>query len=208
MKRKIELEYLKKDGVADFTGCTGLVAPDDPEVKEMTEELDPAYRVFITELCPKFKLSIGEEGKDETVMVSDVVTDCIINEINLYDLSSRGKAMYITVGREHDNHLNPLDGYPSRVNVRKYKHIRDRTVIISRYHGIVFLDMRGDIFYKDGMKEGSKNGTWLNGVYNIQNKVIRWEPGVFLGFGSNLDVIKDGMPRTTRCFKLSYERLR
>src|SRR5581483_8441454 len=124
----------------------------------------------------------------------------LLSEALLFDASGVGQLMCLGIGRYAHNLLRPFMGD----DVDRYYDCPDELDPgalcgqISRDHGLIFLDDKARIYFRDfgtkkeGERKGSKNGTWINGEQKIQDLVIPWKEGDYLGIGGRAWVRRDG----------------
>ena len=193
---------------------------DHPELKKLIEEKEPRFRVFLTRLEPRVRV-YSDAKLTNTVAYSRDVAECTIAdgspervaEAFLYDATSVGQVMCLGVGRFPHNQLRPFVGEDLD---RYYDDPDDLDPAcicgqISRDHGLVFLSQEGTVKFRDfgtkkrGARDGSKNGSWINGEYRIQNTVFDWNPGDYLGLGGRVWVRRNDKLIKEHVFKLRYE---
>ena len=141
--------------------------------------------------------------------------DAQLSEGFLFDASHVGQVMCLGVGRFPHNVLRPYMGDDLDEYYREPDKLDPDALCgqISRDHGLVFLDENAQIYFrdfgtkKDAGRQGSKNGTWVNGSQRIQDVVIPWREGDYLGLGGRAWVRRDGELVKEHVFKLRYERL-
>lgn len=196
---------------------------DDPALQKLKQESTPRYRVFMTRLEPKIKV-YSDAALTNTVAYSREVAECeiaegaplAVAEAFLFDASSVGQIMCLGVGRYPHNQLRPyvgedLDAYYENPDAYDPACICGQ---ISRDHGLVFLSGDGAIKFRDfGTKKqaaraGSKNGTWINGDYRVQNAVFQWREGDYLGLGGRVWVRRNGELIKEHVFKLRFETVK
>jgi len=218
----VDLSNYEKLFDESLTSSAEICLYDDPALQELKKTQVPRYRVFMTRLEPKIRV-YSDAKLTNTVAYSREVAECEIAEGHpssvaegfLFDATSVGQIMCLGVGRYPHNQLRPyvgedLDAY--------YEHPEslDPACIcgqISRDHGLVFLAADGSIKFRDfGTKKhnnrnDSKNGTWINGDYRVQNVVFDWRPEDYLGLGGRIWVRRDGDLVKEHVFKLRYERV-
>lgn len=187
---------------------------DHPAIEAIKQVAPPICKVVLTRLEPRVRV-YSDESLRNTLQCSEDVTECILTETYLYDTRHLGQLMCIGVGRYEHNLLRPFVG--DRID-EYYEHpeLYDPESLcaqISRDHGLVFLDPRGGVAFRDfgtkkeGSRKGSKNGTWVNGNEPIQGLVIPWRPEDFLGIGGRVWVKKGEETLKEHFFKLRYEYL-
>lgn len=204
-----------------LTSSAEICLFDHPSLQEIKDKQPPRFRVYMTRLEPKIRV-YADEKMTHTVAYSREVAECLIAEGTatvaegfLFDATSVGQVMCLGVGRYPHNLLRPFVGD----DVERYYEnpdALDPACIcgqISRDHGLVFLGNDGRIKYrdfgtkKDGARNGSKNGTWVNGEQRVHNTVCEWREGDYLGLGGRVWVRRDGDLVKEHVFKLRYERL-
>jgi len=205
-----------------LTSSAEICLYDDPALQEIKDKQPPRFKVFLTRLEPKIRV-YSDEKLTQTVAYSREVAECMIAEGEatavaeafLFDATDVGQLMCLGVGRYPHNLLRPyvgedLDRYYDDPDSLDPACICGQ---ISRDHGLVFLDTQGAIKYRDfgtkksGRRGGSKNGTWINGETRLQNGVVEWSPGDYLGLGGRVWVRRDGDLVKEHVFKLRYEKL-
>lgn len=207
----------------DLTSSAEICLYDEPKLAELKAQHAPRFRVFLTRLEPRIKV-YSDENLTNTVAVSrDVAENTIaageatteLAQALLFDASGIGQLMCIGIGRYPHNLLRPYVGD----DIDAYYHSPDKLDPscvcgqISRDHGLIFLDDKGHIYFRDfgtkknGRREGSKNGTWIDGDEKIRDLVIPWHEGQFLGIGGRAWVRREGKLVREHVFKLRYERV-
>lgn len=207
----------------DLTSSAEICLYDEPAIQELKDKKPARFRVFMTRLEPRVKV-YSDEGLTNTVAVSKDVAENTIAEGDaalelgsayLFDASGIGRLMCIGVGRYPHNLLRPFIGEDADAYYDSPDAYDPGCVCgqISRDHGLVFLDDKMNIYYrdfgtkKDGQRSGSKNGTWVNGEERLRDIVIRWHEGDYLGIGGRAWVRRDGVLMKEHVFKLRYQRV-
>ncbi len=195
---------------------------DHPALRQIKQDQQPRFRVFMTRLEPRYRL-YADAAMTKAVGYSREVAECMIAEGQppqvaeafLFDATSVGQIMCLGVGRFPHNQLRPyvgedMDRYYDEPDVLDPACICGQ---ISRDHGLVFMDGEGKVKFRDfgtkkkGSRSGSKNGTWINGEYRVQNQVFDWREGDYLGVGGRVWVRRAGELVKEHVFKLRYERV-
>ena len=204
-----------------LTSSAEICLYDDPALKRLKETQRPRYRVFMTRLEPKVKV-FADEAMTKAVAYSREVAEYEIAQGEpdvaegfLFDASSVGQLMCLGVGRFPHNQLRPYVGDRLSSYYDDPEGLDPACICgqISRDHGLVFLDESGGIKFRDfgtkkkGSRRGSKNGTWINGDYRIQNNVFQWKKGDYLGLGGRVWVRREGELLKEHVFKLRFEAL-
>jgi hypothetical protein len=196
---------------------------DHPELKKLIDATEPRFRVYLTRLEPRVRV-YSDAKLTNTVAYSRDVAECTIAdgspdrvaEAFLFDATAVGQIMCLGVGRYPHNQLRPfvgedMDAYYENPDVLDPACICGQ---ISRDHGLVFLSDDGKIKFRDfgtkksGSRDGSKNGSWINGEYRMQNAVFEWPEDTYLGIGGRVWVRREGRLVKEHVFKLRYEKLR
>lgn len=195
---------------------------DHPALEELRATHSPRFRVYMTRLEPRVRV-YADAQMSKTIAYSKDVAECLIaageppllSQAFLFDATSVGQIMCLGVGRFPHNQLRPFVGE----NIDRYyenPELLDPACIcgqISRDHGLVFMDGDGKVKFRDfgtrksGSRSGSKNGTWINGECRVQNAVIDWRAGDYLGLGGRVWVQRDGELVKEHVFKLRYEQV-
>jgi hypothetical protein len=139
----------------------------------------------------------------------------LLSEALLFDASQVGQLMCLGIGRYSHNLLRPFMGEDAERYYDAPDELDPGALCgqISRDHGLIFLDDQARIFFRDfgtkkeGARKGSKNGTWINGAQKIQDLVIPWMEGDYLGIGGRAWVRRDGELVKEHVFKLRYEKI-
>ena len=195
---------------------------DHPALEQVKQNQTPRFRVFMTRLEPRIKV-YADEKMTQPVAYSREVAEHMIAEAAavsvaegyLFDATSVGQVMCLGVGRFPHNLLRPYVGDDPDRYYDSPEALDPNCVCgqISRDHGLVFMGTDGKIRYRDfgtkkqGRRGGSKNGTWINGEYRIQNAVVEWREQDYLGLGGRVWVRHDGQLVKEHVFKLRYERV-
>ena len=133
----------------------------------------------------------------------------------IVDASSVRQITCLGVGRFPHNALRPYVGEDPKAYYDDPERFDPGCLCgqISRDHGLVFVDGTGQVKFRDfgtektGGRDGSKNGTWIDGRQPVRDVVIDWVPGTYLGLGGRVWVHRDGQLVKEHVFKLRYERL-
>lgn len=195
---------------------------DHPALQELKKTKAARFRVYLTRLEPRITVYKDADMKDPLAISRDLAENTIaqseascLSEALLFDASAVGQLMCLGVGRYAHNLLRPFMG----TDLDRYYDAPDELDPgalcgqISRDHGLVFLDDKARIFFRDfgtkkeGERKGSKNGTWINGVQKIQDLVVPWNEGDYLGLGGRAWVRRDGELVKEHVFKLRYEKV-
>ncbi len=218
----IDVSHYSRVYDESLTSSAEICYYDHPALQEIKEKKAARYRVYMTRLEPKIRVYADAEMR-QTVAYSKEVAECMIAEsitqrslmeCYLFDAAEVGQLMCLGVGRYPHNLLRPyvgddIDSYYDDPDTLDPACICGQ---ISRDHGLVFMDSEGTIKYRDfGTKKretrsGSKNGTWVNGEYRVQNAVFEWKEGDYLGLGGRVWVRREGELVKEHVFKLRYER--
>ena len=196
---------------------------DHPALEQVKRTQTPRYKVFLTRLEPRIKVYADEKLTQPVAYSRDVAEHMIAEapavsslvEGYLFDATSVGQVMCLGVGRFPHNLLRPFVGDDPERYYDQPEALDPACVCgqISRDHGLVFLAPDGTIKYRDfgtkksGRRGGSKNGTWINGEHRIQNAVVDWREGDYLGLGGRLWVRREGQLVKEHMFKLRWERV-
>lgn len=204
---------------------------DHPALEELKKNRTARYRVYLTRLEPRVRIYKDAEMKEAVAVSRDLAENTIaqgeaggataaggepqLSEGFLFDASGVGQVMCLGVGRFPHNVLRPYMGDDVEEYYRDPDKLDPDALCgqISRDHGLVFLDENAGIFFRDfGTKKeqgrhGSKNGTWVNGTQRIQDVVIPWREGDYLGLGGRAWVRRDGELVKEHVFKLRYEKV-
>lgn len=205
-----------------LTSSAEICLYDDPALKELKQRQQPLYRVYMTRLEPKIRV-YADASMKQTVAYSREVAECAIAEGTptavaeafLFDASGIEQIMCLGIGRYPHNQLRPFVGDDIDAYYDDPDALDPACVCgqISRDHGLVFLAGDGSIKFRDfgtkksGHRSGSKNGTWINGEYRVQNAVFDWRDGDYLGLGGRVWVRREGDLVKEHVFKLRYERV-
>jgi len=205
--------HLKQLYDPELTSAQDLYLYDHPDVLALKARGQPLYEVFLTRLEPRIQVFADPALKKLRQSSSDLV-ECVLAGIDLYDTAPFGHLMCIGVGRYPHNMLRPFVGEDMDNYYERPENFDPLAVCaqVSRDHGLVFLDTKGKVFFRDfgtkklGRRVGSKNGTWVNGVEPIQDLVIPWSNPDYLGIGGRIWVQTPLGLRKEHVFKLRYER--
>lgn len=213
----------------DLRSSAEICLYDHPALQELKKTKAARFRVYLTRLEPRITIYRDEKMTDPLAVSQDLAENTIaqsetgpknagepcLSEALLFDASGVGQLMCLGVGRFAHNMLRPYMGAdPERYYVAPDE--LDPGALcgqISRDHGLIFLDDKARIFFRDfgtkkhGERRGSKNGTWVNGVKKVQDVVIPWSEGDYLGIGGRAWVRRDGELVKEHVFKLRYERI-
>ncbi len=175
-----------------------LLRFDEKEVQEKISNSTPIARVFLTRLEVKHRFFDSKE-KTKPLLESLEYEELIVVEKELFHLGDLGRAMCLAMGRYAHNHFRPF------ADSQKV----DMDPFVSREHGLIFLNEKKQICYHDigTFKKGSTNGTKLNDVSVVKDKIIHWDSNDYFGFGECLNIIRFSERITESKFKLRYERL-
>jgi hypothetical protein len=198
---------------------------DHPAIQALKEKKTARFRVYLTRLEPRVavykdenltnQLAVSQDLAEHEIARAESTGEPLLSEALLFDATSVGQLMCLGVGRYAHNMLRPYMGD----DVERYYHDPDgldpSAVCgqISRDHGLIFLDDGAKIHFRDfgtkkaGARKGSKNGTWVNGATKVQDLVIPWNEGDYLGLGGRTWVRRDGQLVKEHVFKLRYERV-
>lgn len=203
-----------------LTSSAEICLYDDPLLAQLKHSAQPRYRVFMTRLEPKVKV-YADAGLQQTVAASREMAECEIGigepgspaEAFIYDATSVGQLMCLGVGRYPHNQLRPYVGDDPDAYYRRPEDFDPACVCgqISRDHGLIFLSPEGRLCFRDfgtkksGSRQGSKNGTWVNGTSHVRNTVIEWREGDYLGLGGRVWVEREGERVKEHVFKLRFE---
>ncbi len=210
---------------------------DHPALQELKKSKSARFRVYLTRLEPRITIYRDAKMKDPIAVSHDLAENVIssvggsvnaeaaprpesggepcLSEALLFDASGVGQLMCLGVGRYSHNMLRPYMG-PDADNYYDHADELDPGALcgqISRDHGLIFLDDKAQIFFRDfgtkkaGMRHGSKNGTWVNGQDRLQDLVIPWKEGDYLGLGGRAWVRREGELVKEHVFKLRYEKI-
>jgi len=230
MKETIENSSILLAKAQDFTriatlenyeGMLGTLSEDDQKVKSFIVNEEPVFKLeyfrLDIDLGPS-NIAIQEQGKRPTVIIPSLSGDPVsvpvpekktppinwqykkIGERLMYDLGKLLMCDIVRVGRFPFNHFFPVlqNG--------------ELDLTVSREHGLV-LFYSGGLHYVDygslpaangKRKEGSTNGTYLEGGKKINNIMYEWKPGEFLEFGQNIEVEANHAKIKKRNFRMSY----
>lgn len=218
----IELSSFERVYDEDLSSSAEICLYDHPALEAIKRTHTPRYRVYMTRLEPRLQFyadpdlqqQVGASPDVAECMITDT-TDGLSSEGLLYDASEAGHVMCLGVGRFPHNLLRPFVGQSIDAYYEDPDRFDPNCVCgqISRDHGLVFLDPDGRIKYRDfgtrklGRRDGSKNGTWINGDSRVNACVVDWKEGDYLGIGGRVVVERDGVMRKEHVFKLRYERL-
>jgi hypothetical protein len=207
----------------ELTSSAEICLYDEPSIQELKARKPARFRVFMTRLEPRVKIYSDEKLTNTVAVSKDYAENTIaegdatleLGSAYLFDASGIGRLMCIGVGRYPHNLLRPFIGESADAYYDSPDAFDPDCVCgqISRDHGLVFLDDKANIYYRDfgtkkeGKRRGSKNGTWLNGEEAIRDLVIRWHEGDYLGIGGRAWVRRDGQLVKEHVFKLRYERV-
>jgi hypothetical protein len=197
---------------------------DHPALQELKKNRTARYRVYLTRLEPRVQIYKDASMKEPLAVSRDLAENTIaqgetgepqLSEALLFDASGVGQVMCLGVGRYPHNVLRPYMGDDIENYYREPERLDPDALCgqISRDHGLVFLDEKAAIYFRDfGTKKdqgrhGSKNGTWINGTQRIQDVVIPWKEGDYLGLGGRAWVRREGELVKEHVFKLRYERV-
>jgi hypothetical protein len=198
---------------------------DHPALQELKKSKTARYRVYLTRLEPRVQiykdaslkepLAVSRDLAENTIAQGETGGEPQLSEGFLFDASHVGQVMCLGVGRYPHNVLRPYMGEDLDEYYREPDKLDPDALCgqISRDHGLVFLDETAQIYFRDfGTKKdvgraGSKNGTWVNGTLRIQDVVIPWKEGDYLGLGGRAWVRRDGELVKEHVFKLRYERV-
>lgn len=187
---------------------------DHPDLLALRETDRPLFKVYLTRLEPRVRVYSDESFHNE-VACSQEVSECILTEIYLYDTRHLEQIMCVGIGRYPHNLLRPFVG-DDLVSYYAEPEVQDPDAIcaqISRDHGLVFIDENSKLFFRDfgtkkkGQRSGSKNGTWVNGREPIQDYIIPWREGDYLGVGGRVWVQGETELRKEHYFKLRFEKV-
>ena len=207
----------------ELTSSAEICLYDHPAIQQVKSEQAPRYRVYMTRLEPKVRV-YADAKMTQTVAYSREMAECMIAEAStnaplaegyLFDAAAAGQLMCLGVGRYPHNLLRPFVGDDIDHYYDEPDELDPACICgqISRDHGLVFLDASGAIRYRDfgtkkrGNRNGSKNGTWVNGEHRVQNTVVDWRPGDYLGIGGRVWVRRGGELVKEHVFRLRYEVL-
>jgi hypothetical protein len=199
---------------------------DHPALQELKKSRTARFRVYLTRLEPRIQIYKDESMTEPLAVSRDLAENTIaqgetggaepqLSEGFLFDASGVGQVMCLGVGRYPHNVLRPYMGDDIEGYYREPDRLDPDALCgqISRDHGLVFLDEKAQIYFRDfGTKkeqgrQGSKNGTWVNGSQRIQDVVIPWKEGEYLGLGGRAWVRREGELVKEHVFKLRYERV-
>jgi hypothetical protein len=215
---------------------------DHPALQELKKTKPARFRVYLTRLEPRITVYKDADMKDPLAVSRDLAENTIaqseagtggpaetraspdepqkkgeplLSEALLFDASGVGQLMCLGIGRYAHNLLRPFMGQSADRYYDAPDELDPGALCgqISRDHGLVFLDDKAQIFFRDfgtkkeGARKGSKNGTWVNGVQKIQDLVIPWQEGDYLGLGGRAWVRRDGELVKEHVFKLRYEKI-
>jgi hypothetical protein len=223
----IYIKDLKKVYDAETRSSKEICLYDHPAIQELKKGKAARFRVYLTRLEPRITIFKDEKLTDPLLVSGDLAEHTIaqteagpglepkLTEALLFDASAIGQLMCLGVGRFAHNMLRPFMGDDCENYYMNPDELDPAAVCgqISRDHGLIFLDENAKIFFrdfgtkKDGERKGSKNGTWVNGVQKIQDIVIPWNEGDYLGVGGRSWVRRDGELVKEHIFKLRYERV-
>ena len=168
---------------------------DEQQVKEKIKKSKPVAKVIFCRLNSK-----QEYFQNNTLLFQmPEFTDTVIAEKKLYDLSDIGRFMCITIGRYVHNHFKPVMSSKSE----------KMDQFVSREHGLIFLNERQQLCYHDigTFKQGSTNGTKLNDIDIVKNRIIKWNQEHFFALGERLNIIKNNERIMESQFKLRYKKM-
>jgi hypothetical protein len=205
----------------DLTSSAEICLYDHPALQELKKNKPARFRVYLTRLEPRITIYKDADLKSPLAVSKDLAENTIaraeprLSEVLLFDASAVGQLMCLGIGRFAHNLLRPfmgedLDRYYDQPDELDPGALCGQ---ISRDHGLVFLDDQAQIHFRDfgtkkeGSRKGSKNGTWVNGDAKIQDLVIPWKEGDYLGLGGRAWVRRDGELVKEHVFKLRYEKI-
>ncbi len=210
-----------------------IVLYDHPALQDLKAKRAARFRVYLTRLEPRITIYRDASMTDPMAVSRDLAENTIaqgeasshdgekregeplLSEALLFDASDVGQLMCLGVGRYAHNILRPYMGTDADHYYDAPDALDPGALCgqISRDHGLVFLDDKARIFFRDfgtkkeGARKGSKNGTWVNGTEKVQDLVIPWKEGDFLGIGGRAWVRREGELVKEHVFKLRYERI-
>jgi hypothetical protein len=219
----ILLSHIAKLYDESLTSSSEICLYDDPQLAELKRSQTPRFRVFLTRLEPRYRV-YADAKMTQTVAYSREVAEHeiatgepeAVAEAFLYDATSVGQLMCLGIGRYPHNQLRPFVGENQESYYRDPDHFDPSCICgqISRDHGLIFLSPDdGKIRFRDfgtkkqGAREGSKNGTWVDGHDRVRNTVIDWEPGTYLGIGGRVWVRRQDRLVKEHVFKLRFEQV-
>jgi hypothetical protein len=218
----VDLSEVYKLYDESLTSSAEICLYDHPSLQLVKANQKPRFRVYLTRLEPRIRI-YSDARMTRTVACSRDVAECVLSEGEggqpteafLYDASSVGQVMCLGVGRYPHNQLRPFVGDSVAAYYDDPDQIDPACICgqISRDHGLVFLSTDGTVRFRDfgtkksGRRGGSKNGSWINGEYRLQNGVVDWREGDYLGIGGRVWVRRDGQLVKEHVFKLRYEKV-